>query len=388
VGRSIPKLAIVSASAVPGGAERALLGLVRQLPTAGIEPFAVLLQPGPLAEWLALADCPTVVLDAGRTRQLYRTASVLARIRKSLIEQRADVVLSSQSKSHVYGGVAALSAGLPAVWWQMEIPHRSRIEWVAGRVPAAVVICASRAAEEAQRRLTPHRQILRIPLSVDVPAIAARRGSGRAVRRQLGWEGNRVVGIVGRLQPDKGQMTFLEAAALLAQEHDGIRFAIVGGAILGWEGSYPSELRQRAKELGLADRVHFAGHQDDVAPWFDACDVVVHAALNEPFGLVLIEAMALGKPLVAASAGGPIDIVEDGLSGVLTPPGNPSELARAVGRVLEDPALAAMLATGAAKRAESFTDQRVAAQLCEALNAVATLEPTERRLALSHLAGP
>jgi glycosyltransferase involved in cell wall biosynthesis len=371
----VPRVALVTASAVAGGAERALASLARRLPDSGLEPFAILLQPGVLEDWLNDAGCATILLPAGRVRHLRRTVGVIARIRTLVLEQGAEVVLSAQSKSHVYGGAAASLAGIPAVWWQLGISSRTRIELAAARVPAAVVVCASRAAEESQRRLTPRRKIVRIALGVDVAAIAARQGSGAAVRRTLGWESNRIVGIVGRLEPSKGQPTFLGAAALLAQDRPDLRFAVVGGALLGWEGSYPDDLRRLAADLGLGDRVHFAGHQDDVVPWFDAFDVAVHAASNEPFGLVLVEAMALGKPLVASASGGPLDIVEHGVSGLLVAPGDPDGLAAAVGAVLDDHALAAELAAGARNRAELFTEDRTAAQFAELLYAVAAREP-------------
>jgi glycosyltransferase involved in cell wall biosynthesis len=379
------RVAIVAASAAPGGAERALVSLVRTWPASEVEPFAVLLQPGPLENWLADAGCPVVVLEAGRTRQLYRTAGVVRALRQLIIDRHADVVLSTQSKSHVYGGAAATLARIPAIWWQHEIPRRNPIELTAGRVRATAVVCGSRAAVDAQRRLTPRRRIVCIPPGVDVAGLGARRGSGVSVRQALGWERNRIVGIVGRLQPSKGQTTFLHAAALLARDRPDLRFAVVGGAVLGWEGAYPDDLRRLADELGLADRLHFAGHQDDVVPWLDAFDVAVHAAANEPFGLVLVEAMALGKPLVASNTGGPADIVEHGVSGLLVPPGKPDELAAEVGMVLDDPALAAALACAAPKRAEMYSDQRAAGRFAELLHGIAAGEPARRQLQVARL---
>jgi glycosyltransferase involved in cell wall biosynthesis len=361
---------LVSTSAVPGGAERALANLCRLLPTHGVEPSAVLLQDGPLAGWLHDAGCPTVVEPAGRTRQLLRTAQVVGRLRRCIGELNADVVLSSQSRSHVYGGLAAALTRTPEVWWQHEIPQRSRIELVAARIPAATIVCGSTAAERAQRALTPRRTVVRIPPGIDVQAIARRGGEGTAVRRALGWDSSRIVGIVGRLQPSKGQDTFLRAAAELARD-DTLRFLVVGGDVLGWQGPYATDLERLAHELGIADRVHFAGHQDDAVPWFDACDVVVHAADEEPFGLVLVEAMALAKPLVAADSGGPRDIVEPGISGLLVPPRQPEALATEVRTVLDNPALAERLGRNAGVRAKLFASERTAEAFATVIEAVA-----------------
>ena len=201
-------------------------------------------------------------------------------------------------------------------------------------------------------------------------------GSGASIKRSLGWENNPTVGIVGRLQPWKGQEVFLQAAARLAEVREDIRFIVVGGAILGWEGSYPDDLRRLADDLGIADRVHFAGHQSTSHPWYDALDVVVHASFGEPFGLVLVEAMALGKPLVATGVGGPLEIVEDGTSGLLVPPGDPERLAEAVERILADPGLASTLSRGAAERAKAFTEERMAEEFADLLT---TWSPTSPR---------
>lgn len=349
---------LISPSSVPGGAERALASLARRLPSAGVEVQAVLLQPGPLEDWLADAGCPVEVVDAGRTRHLHRTASTVARLARRAAQ--ADVVISNQSKGHVYGGLAAAIARRPAIWWQHGTPARSAIESVAARMPAAAVAVGSGQSADAQRRLTPHRRVELVHPGVDVEAVQRRAGSGLVLRNDHGWEGKRLVGIVGRLQEWKGQDVFLRAAALVADAHPDVVFPVVGGALLGWEGDYPQQLRRLADELGISDRVHFAGHQEDVYPWFDAMDVVVHASHGEPFGLVLVEAMALGKPLVATAAGGPTEIIEDGVSGLLVPPGDHEAMAGAIAAVLDDAALQASLGAGAAGRARAFDEQRMA----------------------------
>jgi glycosyltransferase involved in cell wall biosynthesis len=281
-------------------------------------------------------------------------------------------------KGHFYGGMAAQTAGIPAVFWQQGIPGRSVLERAAGAIPARAIACCSHAAARAQRDLTPGRHIHTIHLGVRLPDRGLVQGSGAPIKRSLGWEDNPTVGIVGRLQPWKGQEIFLRAAARLAEAQADIRFMVVGGAILGWEGSYPDDLRHLAADLGIADRVFFAGHQADMHPWYDALDVVVHASFGEPFGLVLVEAMALGKPLVATNLGGPLEIIEDGTSGLLVPPGDPEQLAEAVERVLADRMLASSLSRGAVERAKAFTEERMAEGFADLLKAVIAGGPRER----------
>jgi glycosyltransferase involved in cell wall biosynthesis len=238
-------------------------------------------------------------------------------------------------------------------------------------VPAAAVVCSGDYAVAAQRELTPDG-VSKVHLGAPVGSIVRRRGCGAALRGRLEYDGSPLVGIVGRLEEWKGQDLFLHAAARIADRHPAARFAIVGGAILGSEGSYPLRLRELTVELGIDDRVHFSGHVDDVFPWFDAFDVCVHATAGEPFGLVLVEAMALGTPLVATALGGPVEIVEDGRSGLLVAPGCQRALAEAVDAILGDAALAARLSTGGSRRAWRFTEERMAAGFADVLRRVLT----------------
>jgi glycosyltransferase involved in cell wall biosynthesis len=365
----VTSVLLLSPSAKAGGAERAFAALARSLPAAGIDPVAALLDEGPLEDWLAEAGCSTAVLRAGRTRQLHRTVATVARLRRLAADSGAAAIVSSMSKGHVYGGAAA-AARLPAVWWQHGIPARSRIEAVAARVPAAAIVCVSAASAGAQLRLTPRRRVVTINPGVPLERVRAARGAGAAIKRRLGWDGVSVVGIVGRLQPDKGQELFLRAAAELAAAHVDVRFVVVGGAVLGWEGDYPERLRSLAAELGLGERIHFAGHQDDPYAWLDALDVVVQPAANDSFGLVVVEAMALGKPVVAVDAGGTSELVHDGVSALLVPQ-DPRALASAVGRVLADEALRDRLAAGGELRAEVFSEERTALAFARLLQELA-----------------
>jgi glycosyltransferase involved in cell wall biosynthesis len=115
-----------------------------------------------------------------------------------------------------------------------------------------------------------------------------------------------------------------------------VRFVVVGGAHFS-EPNYPNELKALARSLGIEAVVEFAGHQEDVPQWMGAMDVVVHASTSpEPLGMVILEAMAMGKPVIASDAGGPREVIRHGDNGLLTPPGDARALAEAVLEVLRD----------------------------------------------------
>lgn len=356
---------LVSPTAAPGGAERALALLARRLPAFGYDAAAVLLEDGPLCSWLD--GCRVEVVPAGRTRRLPTTLRVVRRLAQ--LAAGADVVVSNLSKGHVYGGMAARRARVPEVWWQHAVPSPRRLlDRVAAAVPTAAVVCTGEAARAAQARLTPSRRIEVIHPGVPVEEIARRAGEGRHLRERLGWQGHLLVGTVARLDPWKGHDVFLRAAARVAAEHPGARFVVVGGAVLAWQGDQLTRLRKITAELGLSERVHFTGHVDDVVPWIDALDVVASASRGETFGLSLVEAMALGKPVVATDCGGPSEIVDDGVTGLLVPVDDHEALAAALSHLLADPQRRAELGSRARARATLFREDRMVETMASLLD--------------------
>jgi glycosyltransferase involved in cell wall biosynthesis len=354
----------------PGGSQRVLAGLVRHLPAHGLDVRATLFEHGPLEGWLAAAGCPTEVVEAGGTRRPWRVAPAVLGLAARARE--ADVVLSNQAKGHVYGGLAAARARVPAVWWQHEAPVRRRTELAAARVPSRAIVCCTPDIAAAQRRVGPRRRhVVVVPAGIAVGDVQARAGSGAPIRARLGGGDDPIVGMVGRLVAWKGHDVFLRAAALVAERIPRARFVVVGGPGREREDGRATSLHRLSHDLGVGERTFFAGHQDDPYPWFDACDVVVNASDDEPFGLVVLEAMALGKPVVATAAGGPRRIVQHDRSGLLVPPRAPVEMAQAIERILTDPMVASRLGAGARQRVNDFEEEAMAERFAGLLREVA-----------------
>jgi glycosyltransferase involved in cell wall biosynthesis len=267
-----------------------------------------------------------------------------------------------QVKGQFYATPAAILARKPAAWWDHGIrPRRGeRTFWPDGvlpRVLPAVAVAADSVAAAAP-----------IPGAVGVhPGIDARpyveAASERdTIRKELEIAaGEKAVGIVGRLQPWKGQHVFLRAMARLAHRSDAV-FLVAGGAIGGFSESYPEELRALASALGIAGRVRFLGHRPDVPRVLAALDVFVHASRAEPFGIVIVEAMAAGVPVVATRGGGVDEIVQHERNGLLVEFGDDAAIARAVERLLDDAGLSARLVEEARRTAtQTFTVENMAA---------------------------
>jgi glycosyltransferase involved in cell wall biosynthesis len=139
-----------------------------------------------------------------------------------------------------------------------------------------------------------------------------------------------IVGVVARLEPEKGHRTLIEAwPAVLAADPEA-RLLIVG------EGSERDALEAQAETLGIMDRIVFTGRRDDVPAVTAALDIAVLPSYREAQGLSVLEAMALSRPVVASAVGGIPEMIEDGVSGLLVPPGDPGALARAIVRLLND----------------------------------------------------
>jgi glycosyltransferase involved in cell wall biosynthesis len=168
------------------------------------------------------------------------------------------------------------------------------------------------------------------------------------LRREGNPGGHPVVAIFGRLSRWKGQDVLIRAAALLPD----VTVWIVGDALFTEDDrTYAAELRKMAESLD--HRIRFLGFRSDVAALMAAADIIVHCSVSpEPFGRVLVEGMLAGKPVVAADAGGPKEIVDDGTTGLLVPAGDPQALAAAIGRLVASPDLREQMGREGRQRAE------------------------------------
>lgn len=183
------------------------------------------------------------------------------------------------------------------------------------------------------------------------------------VRKEFGCTTEQVlVGLVARLDWWKGHKFFLEAMSEVVKRNHNIKGLIIGGlAELSYDSSirYLDRLHVMVKSLRLGEKIVFTGHRSDVPCLVAALDVVVHASSTpEPFGLTVIEGMAAGKPVVATAAGGVLDIIEDGVNGLLVPCKDSKAMARAILQILSDRDKAKKMGLVARQRvAEQFTIQ-------------------------------
>jgi glycosyltransferase involved in cell wall biosynthesis len=186
-----------------------------------------------------------------------------------------------------------------------------------------------------------------------------------AWRQLLSRRGGPVIGVVGRIKlVRKGQEVFLQAASRLAAKFPDACFVCIGGAYPGNE-DHVEELLKRAEVLGIGDRFVITGDIEDVGPATAALDVAIMPSVApEPFGNVVMEAMCLGKPIVASANGGAAEQILDGVTGILVPPGDAEALATAIGGLLDDPEGAKRMGeAGRLRFAELFSSDRTYAAI-------------------------
>ena len=342
-------------SALPGGSNEMLLTLLRHRPQ-GARCDVVFLQDGPIAERAAALGARVAVVDAGRAREAWRARRVVRAIRGAIRRSGPQLVVSHVSKAHLYAAPAAWLDGLPIVWRQPELrDHKPGMIELAARLPATAVVCSSDATAADHRSRWPWADVRRVHPGVEVDGLGAPREHE---------PGPVVLGVVGRLQRWKRVELALRALPELLRALPDARLRVVGGAAPGLDEGYEEELREEAARLGVAAAVEWAGQMPGADAAMARLDVLVHTADREPFGLVLVEALLRGVPVVAPAAGGPAEIVRDGVDGLLVDVEDPEALAAGLVAVAADPERrAAMAAAGRRHALERFTAQRAAAEL-------------------------
>lgn len=356
-----------------GGSHQALFDLVRTLDRERYEPVVLFYQKNRYTERLRELGVATLDYEAvrevertinqsgGRAAKLKQLISAIRRRRQFLREHRIDLVHINNSPrvgnddwlpaarllripciANVMGDARGAS-GFISRWLFRQFDHY---------LPISAYIADAMEGHGIHRS----RMDL-IYLGVDIEAFRARiRRSAAEVRTELGIPADAMLAImIGNIREWKGQHVVLDALTRLSPTVRSTIYVAFAGAATAADSEYLQRLRNTASAAGLEDRVLFLGPRQDVPELLNAGDIALHASIRpEPFGLVVIEAMAAAKPVLAANTGGPAEIVSDD-SGVTFDPARPEQLSRLLERIVEDRAWLGSLAGGARGRAAQFT---------------------------------
>jgi glycosyltransferase involved in cell wall biosynthesis len=354
-----------------GGAELLLRLFVEQAAEQPIDLAIVFFEDGPLRHSFHHMGLETEVIPTGRLRQPVRYMQSIRAIAQSIETYDADLVFSWMPKAHLYGGWAARLRGVPAVWYQHGKPRLSWTDQLSTLIPSDRIIACSQYVAQMQKKIWPAR-----PVTVVHPAVKVSdfdpnsMPSALEARRKLGLPmDGPLIGLVGRLQQWKGIHVLVDAMPHVLKQHPSSHAIIVGGEH-ALEPDYLAFLHRRIEALGLGQAVQLVGYQSNIPLWMQAMDVIVHASNREPFGMVVIEAMALGKPVVAGADGGPAEIITPGTDGLVAPHGDAGALSTQILRYLNAPNRMMAIGAAAQRRARDFSVERFSRNLLKSLDAV------------------
>lgn len=358
---------------IHGGSERLLDMFLEEREAVGVEPHVVFLEPGPWADDVRARGMQVTIVEPGRFRQAGRQLAALRELRALMRREQPDVICAWLARAHVSFAPAAIAAGMRRrLAWYQWLVGGDAVERMATALPSQLVLTCSEEGSRAQEALWPKRPVhLAYPGIVPPPLLSD--DDLAALRRELGIPASRtVVGISGRLVRWKHQDRVLRATRLLADAGHDVHALVLGGPGHGHDAGFDAELEALAAELGIADRVTFTGHRTDAPVVTQVMDISINASEPEPFGLVVIEALAGRRPVVAVNAGGPSEVLEDGVTGRLVPSSAPELLAGALAPLVADPGLrAAMGERGREVVLERFTRRSFAEQVRAGLDLVA-----------------
>ena len=360
--RNVVKIAILDHSPELGGAEASILTLCKHLDKSRFHVTVILPSEGSFSRELVQSGiCVKVVhLPLGLVRLKRGTSfksflSILAylfyiklfllRLCVYLKKNHFHLVLTNTVKAHLYGSLAAFFCSLPLVWRFHDIlsaddfsPILIKCMVFFGKIfPRKILAVSNTTKEYLTRKGLKDEKIEVIFNGIDFETFGV-KGVSNAFRKELKIGAKaKVIGCVGRIVPHKGQKSFLLSIPQVLRAYSDIFFLIVGDVSHG-EDAYKKDLLKFVKENGLDRIVKFTGFRTDIGDVVESLDILVFPSVApEAFPLILLEAMGLGKPVIASNIGGVSEIDDDGETGLLVEPGRPDQIAEKILYLLSHP---------------------------------------------------
>ncbi|MCZ6694905.1 MAG: glycosyltransferase [Acidobacteria bacterium] len=348
------RLLVLTVGFTVGGAEQLILVTAPRLQRLGFDVTVACLKGwGPIGDELERSGVRAVALGASGPFDVRAAGCLLALLRRERIQILHAHLFLANHVARVIGRMA----GVPVVIathhdTDLEIGFAGRLfEGATASMSDMVLACSEAVRRHVIRAYgLRHAQVRTLRNALPDPGASWCDPVIRArIRQELGAApGERLVGTVGRLiEPKKGIPVFLAAARQIAEKLPDVRFVVVG------DGPARELLEERATSQGVAHRTTFAGERRDIPRVMDALDLLVQPSNWEGFGLTLLEAMAVGRPVVATRVGGIPEVVLDGQTGTLVPPGDPTALAAACLDLLSDGERAARFGEAGRDRARA-----------------------------------
>jgi glycosyltransferase involved in cell wall biosynthesis len=361
------KILFLDQSGKPGGAELCLIDIAkpyRDNCLVGLfadGDFRILLEKNHIPVQVLSTQTIQVRKESSLAQGLASLGQLIPLLAKVVQTAREyDLIYANTQKALVVGAIASFLSERPLVYHLHDILSPEHFSQTNRRIAvtaanrASLVIANSQASKTAFIEAGGRADITAVvyngfePKNYQIDEFMIHQ-----TRQELGLEGKFVVGHFSRLAPWKGQHILIEALRQCPQE---VTAVLVGDALFG-EQEYVQQLHQQIVTLGLENRIKFLGFRSDIPQLMSACDLVAHTSTAaEPFGRVIVEAMLCGKPVIAAKAGGAVELVEHGVNGFLVTPGESQELAQLITTCLQESSKTATIANHARTTASQRFD--------------------------------
>lgn len=306
----------------------------------------------------------TLFSKTGYLFHVLRTSAKLARLAR---KEQVDLIYANSNQSLSYALGVRLFTGKKTVWHVRDkIGNRFVARLLSSLVSEFVCISGFIAAQFPQMKEKKH--LVYNGIDTDRWSPCAKTGF---LHKELGLApGTLLVGQIGQLLPWKNYSDLVKLAAQVAPLFQNVHFLIIGEDLFGGNTEYVDGLKASIREHGLASRISFLGYRKNIQDCMNELDIIVHFALHEPFGRVIIEALSLEKPVVAYDSGGVKEIVRDSKTGFLVPPKNYSEAANKILMLLENAELGRSLGIQGRKDVrERFSAEEMVGKLKNILGA-------------------
>jgi glycosyltransferase involved in cell wall biosynthesis len=334
-----------------GGTEQQILEIVRRIDRSRFTPQVCCFRYGRKAAEIAALGVPVM----HQPKRLKTDPSLVLRLAALMRRERFDIVQTYLWTANTWARIAARIAGVPHVVasernvdiWE-ESYKRVVGRWLARSTDRIIANSEAVRSYLLERGSLEPDKVVTVYNGVNFDRFRA-AFDPTPRRTELGLPTDAVLaGVVARVEPAKDHATLLKAFALCGERVPKLHLAIVG------DGSEQARLKRMARDLNVADRVHFTGMRSDAVEWLQTFDVSVLSSVKEGLSNTVLESMAAGKPVIATTVGGNPEVIVDGETGFLVPARDPAALAAALARVASSPEMISRLGKEGRKRVNAM----------------------------------
>jgi glycosyltransferase involved in cell wall biosynthesis len=342
------RILFINHASYVSGAENSLLHLINGLVRADYEPFAICPPDGQLPGMLRTAGVILTTLPMKKSPAAF--LQTIKAITRDILRYKIDLVHANSIDAIQYSMIPARLTHTPLVGHVRNIASfRKRGVFFVKHANQLIAVSEATSRSLVEQGV-PSERIRVIYNGVDTDRFAPKLMGKNESRMLFNLPADvPLVGSVGRLHPIKGYESLLQASCLIFSMMPETHFAIAGSEFDPGQ-KYRDDLLGFARQLGIAERVHFVGEVDQVETFLQSLDVFALPSLQEPFARAILEAMSCACPIVATAVGGTPEAIEDGRHGLLIPPACPDAMASAIMRLLGDHEYATLLGRAARER--------------------------------------